>query len=363
MKEFCVGVLSTFVRVTCQNSNVYDHIRGLLGDLWNVCEPGVGHGDEELGAVNIVTNRREYRELRQRIAIRRRSMFSFSMYKPKNTPKETRIGLVTKEDDETILIWGKTTGSIIVISIGDRRIAIYNPDIFQAAQEGVRTVRDQLVVRRCERDGGLAVHSACISDKAGRGILFVGKSGSGKTTVFMECIANSSLYFGLTCERTLVYREKEGDRLGVIGIPERINVFPGSLKIFPQLSGLMPVRVPLGGEWERPHKVKVHWRDLFGPLGASVPIGSVRLEAVVFPEYVGDNEGIRRMERGKVERELLPEVLSFDDQMRVNWLCWYYSNFAACRSTFMRLCSVPAYKLRWRSTESLGEKMYEAVLL
>lgn len=345
--QFSVSGFNKSVSVRADCADVESLFQFELGGFFEVATSD-RMNRQLLGEVRVYTSEDAY--VRARKLTQNVEFSEFMMHAPVNTPRERRHGRIGLLGEDSIICDSTTKKSIIIARQADHVVNIYGASRKEAAKEARRIVRDQLLVRAAEASGSIVVHSACVALKDGTGILIVGPSGSGKTSFFLHALAHPDEFTGLTCERTVLSSVHKS--VAARGLPEKINLFPGSLRSFSHSSHLAD-GIPDGQLWARSHKRKIDWRELFRLFGAEVPEGEVELAAVIVPHF-GSSSLVSPISREKCRALLASEVLTFSDDIRPNWLSWYHPNFAGTRVMFERLLNLPAFQVEWRAEDNLA---------
>jgi hypothetical protein len=347
--EFIVQSENGHVLIASDNPQTQIQIQEEVGGFFQVDEL-VHAKTQRLGVVNCVTDATEFD--RQMDRMKQVPALEFMMHMPKNTPRERRKGAIGIDENHITYCYSITKNSVITADQRSHEVVVYNPDKSQANKEVRRVVRDQLLVRFEESRGGIVIHSSCLAYKNGDGILVAGSSGSGKTSFFMETLKHSDDFFGMTCERTIV--ANCGDKLIGQGVPEKINIFPGTIQNY-DLTHVFPEGAGEEGKWSRPSKIKVPWKRLFASFNAKPPDQEIQIRAILVPMFSNDEQGIEKVDKTNLLELLEPELLTFNDSVRPNWLSWYWPSFAATRSTLAKLANLPAYKVSWGADCNLRE--------
>lgn len=144
-------------------------------------------------------------------------------------PKES-----TYERDGVRFILKNRTG--MLIALGERRAAITG-DIDRHLNQVVNLIATLFGISMVER-GYAMVHAAAVVERDGDGVLiFLGSSGSGKSSVGLKLIEDGGYDF-LSNDRVLMRKGKKG--VHVVGLPKKPRVNPGTLLASASLRRLLP---------------------------------------------------------------------------------------------------------------------------
>ena len=116
-------------------------------------------------------------------------------------------------------------GAVVIINEAERTWTIGAADTHTLCQAVVRFSRELLRAELASR-GAYTFHAACAEDSVGRGLLFCGESGTGKTSLALQIAQSGYIVSG---DRTLVLTDGE-DSLVAVGFPWSLRVGPGTLR-------------------------------------------------------------------------------------------------------------------------------------
>jgi hypothetical protein len=152
------------------------------------------------------------------------------------------------------------------------------------------------LIEKLKRRGLFSLHAAGLA-LGGKGLIVPGSSGSGKSTLALA-LARAGFDF-LGDDMLFVVRAERG--LQVLGFPEAFDLTDDTVRLFPELAGLL--ESPKLPGWPK-HQLRVEDR-----FGAEIS-WRCRPVALVFPRVAGrTHSALARIERDEALLELLPNVL------------------------------------------------------
>ena len=148
---------------------------------------------------------------------------------PSRLPKESY-----RDDGEVRRIYKNRTG--VLISLSPEGASIVG-DLDEHANQVVNLVGTLFGLSLLEH-GYVMVHaSAVVSESDGHALIFLGNSGSGKSSLALQMIERGGYAF-LSNDRVLMRADPEG--VTIAGLPKKPRVNPGTLLASPALSRLVP---------------------------------------------------------------------------------------------------------------------------
>ncbi|MEV7619451.1 hypothetical protein AB0N59_04850 [Microbacterium sp. NPDC089321] len=248
-------------------------------------------------------------------------------------------------DDGTIrIISSVDTGSLIRMDLAARTAHVTNASAGRGAEDVRRLVRDMLFLPWLESLGGIVVHGAAVVDASGRAVLILGDRGAGKTTLFMAA-ASAKGVSALSCERVVVLPTPDG--LRVFACPEKISIFPGTLRSFEATRGL--AGDVSSREWEREAKVRVTWPDLFKALRIHAANGAL-LSRVLFPRWSADKSDVTTLSCEEAYFRAEEHVVTSRDRNRPDWVGWFGPRHSDV--TLNALSRLPSHAGTWTDLAS-----------
>ncbi len=182
-------------------------------------------------------------------AVPLRCLFQNDLTFAERMPDHVRAKYQTLPDSEAPLAFYGPSGefTVLVKNFGTATYAVTGPDdgivlYVQRPDRGDAIIHFQAVVvpvikQLLLRQGKLLVHSGCVAAPDGRAVLFVGHSGSGKTT---SCLSLTRAGFQFVSDDLNVLSFENGIPC-VEGIREKMNLSRRTIGFFPELAHLAEV--------------------------------------------------------------------------------------------------------------------------
>jgi hypothetical protein len=227
-----ISFLDKSVFVQSENLEAYQYLSNELEGyfLFSEVQPAQ---TEVLGTVLFFSDPTHYTEIEQKYNYQAHPSTDILLHGGSHS-YDLRLGKVLEVNGRRA-IHSLMTGSILVIDTLAHIVEIYNKDKREGAKDVRRVIRDQIYIPFWESKGAIVVHGAAYAEQ-GQGVLVMGQSGSGKTSFYLGALVNNRKFTYLTCERTLLV--PEGDKIHLLGCPEAISIFPGTLLQFQQTSDI-----------------------------------------------------------------------------------------------------------------------------
>jgi hypothetical protein len=193
-----------------------------------------------------------------------------------------------------------------------------------------------------EQQGGVLVHSACLAVPGGPCCLFVGPSGAGKTTVFIEMITRGLMALG-----------HDATLLRVCDAHVDAALWPHVVRLGDHTIRCNPVLRKLTGTWAprnpRDGKTEVFFDTLDDVFGRSIAGPPARVDAVAALELdiAGSRTEIRALNRTAAGRLLRDRIMG--DRPRTGWLPgwqWQADPGPVQAVTERLAATVPVYAVR-----------------
>lgn len=140
-----------------------------------------------------------------------------------NNPEENRKGFKLSYGQE-LFINIQDTSSLIYVNKEKKEINILNFNSENLAKDTRRLIKDNLISRYLEKNNWVIFHGGFVSYQ-GKGILFTGKSGAGKTTALMNLCSDGAHF--VSNDRVFI-RQRSDKGYEVMGWPENINIGLGA---------------------------------------------------------------------------------------------------------------------------------------
>ena len=177
------------------------------------------------------------------------------------------------------------------------------------------------------------LHAACVA-KDGYGVLLLGASGTGKSTLAFECARRGWSF--VADDASWLARREPG--LRILAPPHRIRLRPGCARLFPELHG-RPVIASLPGK----QFIDVAVERLPG----FVPCRECEASALVFLSRDGTAPpGIRAVTREDAYGRLDRELVTYDAPAREEQL-----------ASLRRLAAAPAFELRYSDASAAADAL------
>ncbi len=136
----------------------------------------------------------------------------------------------------------------IMVNSKDKEVGLIVDDLGEKGQLSIKRLLINLNNRILENKGVVFIHGSSVSIN-GKGIMFVGDRGSGKTTNMLYMLGKNAVNY-ISNERTGLMPTQEGKKeIRMFGVPSRINIRPGALESnFALKEKLLPIVVNRGYE-------------------------------------------------------------------------------------------------------------------
>ena len=350
VKYICIG--KYFIEVITYDIKIFDIIYNEIGSFFKI-EPDYSNKDTKLGTIKYCNDNNDYMLAEKKIV--HHDYGKFMMHNG-SFDDDLRNGKKFIMDERMYYVFSDQTKSIFKVE-SNKNITVYNRDIVEGAKDIRRLIRNQIFIPYMQSQGGVVLHAAAVSNKS-RGILIVGGSGSGKTTVFLSALTNGSKYQYLSCERILIFPEKS--QLKLFSLPETISILPGTLSQFDETNSIVDDYTK-GQLWLRTNRLKFGWRELLSSFSVMPGQQPIFLERIIFPHFsknikklninhISDQQEIRQM----INRNI---VCNNDNSNIPNWLNWYKPSSTAkvldliidAISVSMEWCHVDELELFFRN--------------
>ena len=148
-------------------------------------------------------------------------------------------------DDSLSVFRHAATNGLVIINWSDAQIlCLANPRDPSHHYLPTRTIRE-LLYRHLETKGFVSLHASGVVSEEGA-TLFVGAKGSGKTTLSLIALAENNTHF-MSNDRVYVGPDYGDAKSGLVAVgwPSTVYASIQTIRLFPQLSGILDGSVPL----------------------------------------------------------------------------------------------------------------------
>lgn len=202
--------------------------------------------------------------------------------------------------------------TVIIMETGSKDITIFCSE--KSEIQLIEFIRD-LIIKDQEQKGTLILHSAA-AEKNGKGIIFAGSKGAGKTTTLMEFLYKNNCKM---VSGDKVFLRVSNGKITLHGWPDYTHIGVGTLRRFPQLIKMIKDYGVTDID-DRNSVEKILIEPSFFNQHSDITYckESLPLEYILFPEYI-DIEEIILEELKDIDKYIIPNLEFKEDYEQAKW--------------------------------------------
>jgi len=233
--------------------------------------------------------------------------------------KELQTGgkRIDSNNDFAILI--DKTRSIVLFDRENNRVVVHNQQSDVLAIDVIRIIKS-LIAINCERKGCIMLHASGIVFRETEGVLFLGDSRNGKTTILMEALSKFAADM-LSCDTSIL--KLENDKLVARGWPSNFSVSIGTMYDYQSLHKFLPKEkrnLSYVEAWDIYDKHVLDTKEVIRSIGTKIQ-PECKIETMIALNFAPEvTTGITEVvERDTVARWLTKTYLGSRDPLYPNW--------------------------------------------
>jgi hypothetical protein len=230
-----------------------------------------------------------------------------------STAKEFQLSCTRCNLNGRTLFICDNTRSNIVMDKSKNIIDIYVSKDSQV--QFIELIRD-LIVKNEESSGMCILHASAVQIN-GRGLVFVGGKGAGKSTLIYECLRRGNIKY-VSGDR--VFLKVRNGKIWMKGWPDYPHLGVGTIRRYSELRSLVETRCNVDIEsLKDTDKVLIHPEIVGETLSPDVVHEECEIHVVVFPEFIHSKKcEISEHENGR-GKEVLSHLMYSADYWQTGW--------------------------------------------